>query len=128
MLSSISCTAVGVPHKELPGAVGLTTQDLNRLVTDLACRSRRLACRTRKIRIEEGDLADRDRPDDLALQARVRAEQYGQYVTNPVTSDDYVARPRHEAGLGCVQRDDRLEGAGVEVLGELTRPILRGIR
>ena len=121
MLSSISCTAVGVPHKELPGAVGLTTQDLNRLVTDLACRSL-------KIRIEEGDLADRDRPDDLALQARVRAEQSGQYVTHPVTSDDYVARPRHEAGLGCVQRDDRLEGAGVEVLGELTRPILRGIR
>jgi hypothetical protein len=62
------------------------------------------------------------------MQSRVCADQSSQHVTNPVASDHRGARLRHEAGVGCVQRDDLLEDAGVEVLCELTRLILRGIR
>ena len=39
MLSSICCTAVGIAHDELPCAVGLLAEDLDRVMTDLDWRS-----------------------------------------------------------------------------------------
>jgi hypothetical protein len=53
------------------------------------------------------------------------ALQFGQHETNPVVADNRFARLRHAARVRFVQRDDRLEIGGVELLLKQTWPILR---
>src|SRR5207344_1465652 len=48
-LRSHSFPAAWVAHDELPGAVGLATQHLDRLVPDLGCRSRRIDYRALEV-------------------------------------------------------------------------------
>jgi hypothetical protein len=72
----------------------------------------------------ESDVADGDRLDDPAVQARFRTDHSGQQMTNPVATDNCVAGPRHKASIRFVQGDDCVEIASVEVLLEQSRPIL----
>jgi hypothetical protein len=86
---------------------------------------RRLNHRALPVGVQQGDVAGGNYLDNPALQSRPRADQFGQHETNPVVADNRFARLRHEARVRFVQRDDRLEIAGVELLLKQTWPILR---
>src|SRR5262245_61531810 len=111
-----SAAAVRVAHDEFPRTVRLSAEHLDRPVPHLDRLPRCIDRRALKIGVQDGDIADGDRLDDPAVQERFRLDQSGQYVTNPLAADDRFAGPRHEAGVRFVQRDDRLEIAGIESL------------
>jgi hypothetical protein len=62
-----SLAAIGVAH-QLPGGIGLAAQDFDRLVASFDRFSRRIDRGSLKVSAQQGDVADRDRPDDPALR------------------------------------------------------------
>lgn len=55
-----SSAAVGIAHEELPGAIGLTTKNLDRLVVDLDRLAWPMDRRALEVGVPQRDIVDRD--------------------------------------------------------------------
>jgi hypothetical protein len=81
-----------------------------------------------KVCVQLSDVTDDGRPNDPALKLRFRLNQATEHFPNRVTADQCFAGTSDEARFWFVQRHDCIEVTGVEMLHELTRPILRLMR
>jgi hypothetical protein len=102
----------------------LPAQHLDRVAPHLDRRSRPIERGTAKVGVQERNVADRHGLHDLAAELRLRGDQTGQHRADRIAAGERLARSQDEPGTGLVERDDRVEIAGVDVLLEHTGPVL----
>jgi hypothetical protein len=121
---SLRGTCVRVSDDQLPGAVGLTPQHLNRSGAKLDRVARGIDRRAVKVGVERRQIIYRHYPAHLALEFCLCLDKSGNHLANPLAAEKRFAGRSDKSGVRFIQLHDPIKITGVEVLHKNTGPIV----